>query len=293
MSAASLESVAVIVCTHNRHESLRRTLESLSGCAIPSSVTCRVWVVDNASTDRTREVAEEFRERLDLRYVLEAELGLSRARNRAIEEARGYDLLLFTDDDVRVEKNWIAAYIAAAVAHQEASFFGGRVTPMFPDGRPGWYRDARMDLLDGLFVSYDLGDVTRTLSAADILPVGASMGFRPHCFEDGALFRTDLGVCGDDLARGEDTEFLARLQRSGRIGVYVANALSHHEVAGKRLTLSYAFRYGLACEGGHGSRLAAAGYAVRGLRQLVLGRGDRARQCVIRAGMEIRAGRRK
>jgi glycosyltransferase involved in cell wall biosynthesis len=288
----------VAVCTFNRAPSLRRTLASFSACRVPAGFDWELLVVDNASTDGTRGVVGEFESVLPIRSLCEPTQGLSHARNRAVAESAGSRLLVFTDDDVRVEPDWIAAYARAADARPEADFFGGRVKPLFEGGRPRWLADENMDLLDGLFVNYDPGAVSREILPDDLLPVGASMGFRPSCFAGGNLFRTDLGVCGRNRGRGEDTEFMDRLLRFGRRGHYIADALSHHEVAPERLTFRYAFRYGIACgrsaaaSGGSPGKpgiapLRASLFLLRGIRQLAIGRGDRARQCAIRAGMEL------
>jgi len=279
--------LSVAICTFNRATSLRKTLASFAACRRPEGTEWELLVMDNASTDHTRTVVREFETALPLRYIHESTQGLSYARNRAVAETAGSEILLFTDDDVRVEPGWIAAFAAAADACPEADFFGGRVKPLFEGGRPGWLQDENMDLLDGLFVNYDPGSESGWIQPEAILPVGASMGFQRDCFAGGNLFRTDLGVSGRSLGRGEDTEFLARLLEAGRRGYYVADALCRHEVPPERLTFRYAFRYGMACHGGGRSRLRAAWYLVRGIRQLLLGRGDRARQCAIRAGMEV------
>jgi len=279
--------ITVAICTYNRAASLRKTLASFAACRVPPEFRWDMLIVDNASTDDTRKIVCEFESILPLRYSTEPALGLSHARNRAVAETAGSKILLFTDDDVRVEPGWIASYAHAAEEHPEAAFFGGRVKPLFEGGSPSWLPDENMDLLDGLFVNFDPGTEPHEIFLGSTLPIGASMGFRRECFEGDNLFRTDLGVCGRNKGRGEDSEFLGRLLKSGRRGWFVADALSRHEVAPERLTFCYAFRYGMACHGGSGSLLQAAGFLIRGLRQLLIGRGDRARQCLIRAGMEL------
>ena len=282
--------ITVCICTYNRAASLRKTLTSIASCRVPSQMPWELLIVDNASTDGTQKIVSEFEGRLPLRYLLETTQGLSHARNRAVRESAASETILFTDDDVRVEPHWLDAYAHATQDHPEMDFFGGRVKPLFEEGRPWWLADENMDLLDGLFVNYDLGTESREIVIGDILPVGASMGFRLSCFNGRQHFRTDLGVCGRNKGRGEDTEFIARLLKSGRKGWFVADALSRHEVATERLTFPYAFRYGMACPGGSGSWLHCVFFLFRGVRQLLIGRGDRARQCAIRAGMEA-AGR--
>ncbi len=280
--------ITVAICTYNRSESLRKTLASFAACEVPAGLEWELLVVDNASTDGTRAAAGEFEGALPLRYIFEPKQGLSHARNRTVDETSGGELLLFTDDDILVERGWIKAYHDAELSRPEADFFGGRVIPFFSGGHPGWLHDERMDLLDGLYGCYNLGQELREILAGDVLPIGGSMGFRLSCFSNNNRFRPDLGVIGRGMGRGEETEFLGRLVRSGKRGIYVADALCHHAVLPERLNLGCAFRYGMACSGGRGSRLHAAWFLLRGLRQLLLGRGDRARQCLIRAGMEVR-----
>ena len=94
---------SVIVCTRDRSESLRIALTSILAS---DRGDFEVVVVDNApATDATRTVVDELDDPR-LRYVLEPRAGLSRARNRGAQEARGR-LLAFTDDDVRVEPTWL------------------------------------------------------------------------------------------------------------------------------------------------------------------------------------------
>ena len=71
--------ITLIVCTYNNCDSLRRTLESLTRLAVPPGVAWEVVVVDNNSSDNTRQVAEDFLGRLPLRYVFEAEQGLAKS----------------------------------------------------------------------------------------------------------------------------------------------------------------------------------------------------------------------
>ena len=101
--------VTVILCTYNRCGSLVRALESVAASQLPPSVEWEVLVVDNNSTDQTREVVADFARRHAgrFRYVFEARQGQSHARNAGIQEAAG-DVLAFTDDDIRVEPTWLA-----------------------------------------------------------------------------------------------------------------------------------------------------------------------------------------
>src|SRR5215472_10512894 len=101
-------SVTVIVCTYNRCHVLADTLASVTASQMPDSVTWEVLVVDNKSTDQTREVVEDFSHDSGgrVRYLLEPERGKSYALNAGIANARG-EVLAFLDDDVTVEPTWL------------------------------------------------------------------------------------------------------------------------------------------------------------------------------------------
>ena len=103
-----MTQTTVILCTYNRCQVLRAALQSLAASELPDSIQWEVLVVDNNSTDQTRQVVEEFCRRCPgrFRYIFEPHPGKSFALNRGIQEAKG-EVLAFTDDDVSVEPTWL------------------------------------------------------------------------------------------------------------------------------------------------------------------------------------------
>lgn len=287
--------ITVAICTYNRALSLARVLDSLTALSGGGKdVNWELIVVDNNSADDTRMVVEGYTAALPLRYVFEPVQGLSVARNRALQEFRG-DVLLFTDDDVVVDKQWLAAYSAAMTSYPDASYFGGRVVPFYPDGRPGWLLDEseQLALIDGLLVRFHLGEAVRPFEAGDPTPFGASFALRRALIERVGEFRRDLGVTGNIPGRGEEADYLERAIAAGASGVYVGTAIVNHATDLRRLTLPYLYRYGqqkgVAAHrmgvGQTGSVAQALLFLARGLWQLAKGRGDRFRQCVINCGI--------
>lgn len=294
--------LTLAICTYNRADSLRCTLESVEQAWERSgSEQWEILLIDNNSTDHTPKVAEEFARRLPLRRLYEPKQGLSHARNCALDEFRG-DLLVFTDDDVLVDEGWLSAYAGVGTLLPDADFFGGRVKPMWQTRRPGWLRDESMPLIAGLLVHYDVGNVDRQLEAKDPLPFGASFGLTKELVESIGRFRPDLGVKGNVGGRGEEENYLSRARDRGFRGAYLASALCHHPVDTRRLSLPYLYRYGIQKgitevrmqekQPKHGVRMELV-YALRGVTQLARGRGDRFRQCVINMGIQrgLREGR--
>src|SRR5581483_541916 len=105
--------VTVAICTWNRCKLRDQTLAQFQNLRIPEGVTWELLVVNNNCTDQTDLVLENYRSRLPLRRLFEPKQGHCHARNCAVAAATG-ELLLWTDDDVLVNPEWLAAYVAAA-----------------------------------------------------------------------------------------------------------------------------------------------------------------------------------
>lgn len=282
-----------MICTFNRADSLRQTLNSLVELRAPEHADWELLVVDNNSSDNTAEVVSSFESRLPLRYAFEGEQGLSAARNRALMEFKG-DLLLFTDDDVIVDPLWLVAFDRAAERFPLAGYFGGRVLPFWSDRKPRWLKDESLALISGLLVRFDLGDETHEFATNQPTPFGASFALRRTTIDKVGLFRRDLGVNGGVPGRGEESEYLDRVQIAGWAGVYVGEAIARHWTDPKRLKLAYLYRYGIqvgtaAVRTGStasGSIFQALVFALKAIFQILRGRGDRCRQCVINIGIQ-------
>ena len=98
--------VTIAICTWNRCDLLRQTLERMTGLMQPPGTEWELLVVNNNCTDGTDQVLSGFEGRLPLRRVFESRPGQSNARNAAVGAARG-EFILWTDDDVLVDPNWL------------------------------------------------------------------------------------------------------------------------------------------------------------------------------------------
>jgi glycosyltransferase involved in cell wall biosynthesis len=91
--------LSVIICTYNREVFLRRVLDSLA-CQTLSQDNFEIVIVDDGSSDNTREVVEHFISLLPLKYFYQHNAGLASAKNHGIYASRGKILLFLDDDDV-------------------------------------------------------------------------------------------------------------------------------------------------------------------------------------------------
>ena len=104
-------AISVIIPTHNRASLLTESLASLCDQTLPAS-DFEVVVVDDGSTDHTREVCDEFSERIGLQYHRIANSGIAAAKNMGLFASRGEIAYFFDDDDV-ADPNLLAAHVAA------------------------------------------------------------------------------------------------------------------------------------------------------------------------------------
>jgi len=241
-------TITVILCTHNRCQGLSTALASVACSSLPAGVEREVLVVDNNSTDQTRQVVADFCARFPghFRYLFEPQPGKSYALNSGIREARG-EVLAFLDDDVTVDRLWLWN-LTRALDGGDWAGAGGRIVLQWPGSLPRWLA------IDGEyarhpFPGFDHGDKAKELAAP---PFGTNMAFRKTMFEKYGGFRTDLGPSANREIppHSEDTEFGRRLLSNGERLWYEPSAIVYHPVAAERIQkpyfLSWRFDYGRA-----------------------------------------------
>jgi len=198
-------------------------------------------VVDNNSPDRTREVVESFigRGHGHMRYVFEGKQGLSHARNAGIAQARA-PIIAFTDDDVRVARDWVSRIKRTFDEHPEVSYVGGKVLPIWEGAPPAWLTGEHWAPL----AITDCGDEAFYVNAVQpFCLVGANLSVRRAVFDEIGLFTPKFQRVKDHIGSTEDHEFQLRLWRTGRQGLYVPEVVVSAEVQADRLEKAYHRRW--------------------------------------------------
>lgn len=111
--------ISVIIPTYNRARNLKNCLESLTW---QSFKAFEVIICDDGSSDNTREVAESYKDRLNLSYRWQADLGFraAEARNLGMRRARG-KLVVFLDSDLVVPDSFLATHWQAHQQHKNVA----------------------------------------------------------------------------------------------------------------------------------------------------------------------------
>jgi glycosyltransferase involved in cell wall biosynthesis len=242
--------VTVAICTWNRADLLDRTLTEMHSLRNPPGVEWELLVVNNHCTDDTDEVIARHSDRLPIRRLFEERQGHSHARNCAVAAAAG-ELIIWTDDDVLVDPDWMGRYVESAGRWPEISFFGGPVYPWFEVDPPGWISRNVHDLW-GPFALLDLGSDVRPLSDKEG-PIGANMAFRRDTLKE-VGFSSRFGRVGGELRGSDEVDVITRVRKQGGRGLWVGNAGVRHFVPKARFTLEYLGRW-YRCSGKDAVRL--------------------------------------
>ena len=229
---------SVIIATYNRAADLRETLASLAG--LRADGLWEVIVVDNNSSDGTRAVVEEAAQSfpVELHYLFEPCQGRSPALNTGIASARG-DIIVTTDDDVRVTPGWLNA-AARGLEAKDAGYVGGPVLPIWRGRRPSWL-SSRSGRHWAVIALLDYGPTPREFGAR--VPLGVNMAFRRSALERAGLLDPETGRKAGTLLGQEVREWCVRARRAGVRGFYVPGMVVEHVIPAERLTKAYFRRW--------------------------------------------------
>jgi GT2 family glycosyltransferase/glycosyltransferase involved in cell wall biosynthesis len=215
--------VTVVVPTHNRKDKLLTCLDALGRQSVlPQEF--EVVVIDDGSTDGTREALEARRYSFGLRYFRQEAAGPGSARNLAIERAAG-ELVLFLGDDIVADDRLIEEHLRAHAAHQDP---GVAVL-----GHIDWPES----MTPNAVMEYVCGDAMLQF-AYSYIPTAPVLDHRFFYTSNISLKReflvdaADAGVRFDPgfhRAAFEDSEFALRLMPRGLRIVYAASARAAHD----------------------------------------------------------------
>ncbi len=228
--------LSVVVSTYNRAAYLIKCLEHLKDQQEVSRSDYEVIVVNNNSPDDTDIKVNQFlaeHPNLPWTYVIEANQGLSYARNRGIHESGG-EIIAFLDDDAYVNGQYCKTILGFFGKQPDAMAIGGRIMPAYEGQEPKWMSRFLWPLVAAL----DLGNEVKEFKGTKF-PIGANMAFRKKAFDQYGSFSNQLGRKGTRLEGGEEKDFIYRLKKNREPIYYVPSLCVHHIIPEKRLSMDY------------------------------------------------------
>jgi GT2 family glycosyltransferase len=221
--------VSVVIATCRRPEQLTRCLDSILAS---DRHNLEVLVVDNSPADpRTRALIEEDYPGEGVRYVAEWKVGTSAARNTGLALARG-DIVMFADDDIVVDRQWIRAHVATLIENPDAVCSTGLTLPYRLDAPSQvWFEQYGGFGLGYEELEFHVDMEPRPSLLYPYTPGvggGANMAIRRSVGAALGGFDTRLGP-GTPTTGGEDLDLFIRLLLAGNRIVYTPRALAWHE----------------------------------------------------------------
>ena len=212
MSAPSSLRASVVLVGYNSAEFIDRCLDSLLAQDIPPG-DYEIVLIDNASSDRTVQIAEGYRNRFLHLTVLrnDRNLGFPAAVNQATMHSQG-PVLVLLNPDTTVEPSWLRELLRPFEQDPRVAVAGSRV--LNGDG-PGLYAAALEILYGGVCVVHEGDRRTDAVS-------GCALAVRADVFRQLGGLATDLFMYGEDLDLGH------RVRAAGYRIAYAPASVVHH-----------------------------------------------------------------
>lgn len=221
-----MSDLSIVIVTYNSAGVIRRCLDSIFVQEITPD-TLEVIVVDNASTDETKEIVSTYS--FKIRIIGNAEnRGFAAAANEGASQAKN-SLVLFLNPDVYCTEGSLKKMLGFFQEHRAVSIMGCRMlNTEGNEQRSCWKKPNLTTLIAEMFLPYDfsLKLVTKEPKQASVVPSvsGACM----------VVFRNDFeklrGFDERFFMYYEDIDLCIRAQQAGLKTYYNPDATAIHEV---------------------------------------------------------------
>jgi len=233
---------SVIIPTLNRSAYLKTALKSI----IEQTADKKAYeliVVDNGSTDKTKKVTKQIattHPACQIRYVCEPEPGLLAGRHRGLKEARG-KILVFIDDDIIVNKDWLPT-ILKAFKDPSIHLVGGPSLPIYQSKPPLWLESFWSKNKYGRWCGYlsllDFGKKIRQIDPAFVF--GLNFSTRKKTLLKLGGFHPDLMPENLKHFQGDgETGLTVKIRKKGLKAIYHPAALVWHQIPRQRMSINY------------------------------------------------------
>jgi len=232
-------TLSIIICSYNRASYISDALTSLY---VQSSGldNFEVIIVDNNSTDNTKEVYAQWRQTNtngQFTFISETKQGASFARNTGAAIAKG-EWVCFMDDDAVATPNYVENILKHIHHQPEVVGFGGRIIPKYIPSEPKWM---------SYYVSSLVGNFDYSPTACAFengkYPLESNMILKKSVYIQIGGFNVNLpGVVGTLRIGGEGKELFYKIIALGHTIYYDPSICVHHVVEVKKLTSEYLYR---------------------------------------------------
>ena len=230
--------LSVIICTFNRANLLGKCLQSLIEQSL-SANQYEIIVVDNNSVDQTEEVTRKYQGiSPNIRYMKEQKQGLSYSRNTGWQNTK-CQYVAYIDDDAKASHDWCKKIVTAFQdVKPTPAAVGGKILPYYEKTPPKWF-------IDELEIR-TWGNESHFLNKRYIKSgfSGSNMAFQRKYLEELDGFNTELGMIGNEIRMGEDSDFFFRLSKVYPFFWYDPSIIVHHYTPSEKFKINYIWQRG-------------------------------------------------
>ncbi|MFH1423379.1 MAG: glycosyltransferase family A protein [Candidatus Nealsonbacteria bacterium] len=193
---------SLIIPAYNEQSYIEKCLKSVKFLKIPSGESLEVIVVNNASTDKTEEVARMALP--EAKIIREPKKGLTRAYNRGAIEAKG-EILIFVDADTILSPDHLEKLSREFAKEPKLVALSG----------PCAYRDGGKFCEAALFFTYLFLATPAEIIFNRWLNIGASIVTGNSAVKKEAFDK--IGGFNENIFYGLEPEFGRRIRKLGRV----------------------------------------------------------------------------
>ena len=231
--------LSIIICSYNRASYISDALTSLY-CQSAGLYEFEVIIVDNNSTDNTKEVYAQWRQTNtngQFTFISETKQGASFARNMGATIAKG-EWVCFMDDDAVATPNYVENILKHIQNKPDAVGFGGRIIPKYIPAEPKWMSY----YVSSLVGNFDYAPIACAFENGKY-PLESNMIVKKTVYDQIGGFNVNLpGVVGTLRIGGEGKELFYKILALGHKIYYDPSICIHHVVEVKKLTSEYMYR---------------------------------------------------
>ena len=213
--------LSIVVATHNRPYLLSKCIESLLS---QERKRVEIIVVDSSDHKNNKTYTK------NIKYFYVNKKGLSGSRNTGFNRAMG-EFVAFIDDDAIAGSSWIKEILSFIKRHPNVQAFGGGYSRYSLKPLPEWFPPS--------YGINNLGNKERVLKIGREWLSGTNMIFKKELLIKLGGFDENLGMKGESIGYGEETDLQSRIYKTGGKIYYSPKLKVNHLVATKKISLKW------------------------------------------------------
>lgn len=233
----------IIVCTYNGKRTIKETIKHILEQKDYDRYVKQFIVVDNASTDETKEIVLRYAQSANVIYSYEEKPGLGNARLNGVKLTQE-EWIVFVDDDNELDSDWITNAADFIKNNPDVGIFGGSIIPKLEfKATQEEYDHLRKHMGKLACTDYRREEIDFSRNTSPFRGIiGAGMVVKTEYLKELAEkgWINQIGRTGDNTAAGDDSEIsLFVTEKKGRKAGYCPNMILEHNLPQSRLQSDY------------------------------------------------------